>query len=266
MLELKNKETALLDSLRYAKGILKAISPPQEYINKVLPQSFIFKQPKNIIGGDFCWISQSPYLAHQTTEHPEHTIIVLADCTGHGVSGALLTIAFYYILNHVIHEHAYRKPSVILTEIRRDLKRTFFEHNGLQNRDGMDVAVLCLDHQRKELLFSSANIPLYLSRPEGIRKIKSSKESLTCYSQCTYTDTVVEYDQDTTFFLASDGFADQFGGPRNRKFMRRNYENLLLELSKMPMEQQEVRIKEAFYNWKGDCEQTDDVLVLGLRL
>jgi len=259
------KEESFLDSLRYAQGILKAISPPAEYVRKALPHSFLFQQPKNIIGGDFFWMTQLPYRPHETSENPEHTILVLADCTGHGVSGALLSIAFYYILTHVVHEHGYRSPSKILSEIRKDLKRTFFRHNGLQNRDGMDIAILSLDHKGGNLLFSSANIPLYAVNNKELTIIKGIAESLSCYSKCTYEDTLVPFNKDTCFYLSTDGYIDQFGGPKNRKFMRRNFFELLLSVSKLPMKQQYSQIKKTFETWKNGMEQTDDVMVLGLR-
>lgn len=259
-------EQLLKDSLEYAKGIQSIVIPSKEYVKEVFPDSFIFHQSKEAIGGDFYWVSQYPYTPHQHSRNPVKNIFALADCTGHGVPGALLSIAGYFMLNHVTREHKISNPANILTEMRKDMQLSFLENRKLKCADGMDIGILGFDVRKQQVLFSSARIPLYLFRNNEIIEYKGERESLDGMSTCLFSEHVIDVVKGDMFYLFTDGFPDQFGGRNNKKYLRKRLKSLLSEIHLLPIESQHEIIKEEFFAWKGDREQIDDVTVVGIKV
>ncbi len=274
----------LTDSIQYASRIQAAILPTQEAIDECLPENFVLFQPKDIVSGDYFWLNQKG----------NKIIIAAADCTGHGVPGGFLSMLGFAFLNEIVNKYPTDQiaPSEILEQLRahviKSMHQTGKDHEA---KDGMDIALCVIDTDKKELAFSGANNPLYFVRQnkeevqqhfEIERKIKSQqnethqliqiqgdKMPIGIYprKELGFTDWTIHYNSGNTFYICSDGYADQIGGQEGRKFLTTHFKELLLNIQSLSMEMQKEKLLEEFLNWKGEnYRQIDDVLVIGFRL
>lgn len=256
LLEHKNRE--ILDSISYAKRIQSAILPPEKLVKEFLMSSFILYQPKDIVAGDFYWM-----------EATDDTIIfAAADCTGHGVPGALVSVVCYNALNRSVREFGNREPGSILDKTRDIIIEEFAKSEDDVN-DGMDISLCSFNTKTLELKWSGANNPLWIIRQDAneVTEIKANKQPIGRYSSYESFQThSFQLEPGDQIYLFTDGFSDQFGGENSKKFKARNMKDLLLRIRKHPMEEQKRLLLQEFETWKGDLEQVDDVCVLGIRV
>ncbi|MFH2094869.1 MAG: SpoIIE family protein phosphatase, partial [Bacteroidota bacterium] len=254
--EIKNKE--ILDSINYARRIQTAILPPDRVFREILKDSFILFRPKDIVAGDFYWIEQ----------YNEHIIFTAADCTGHGVPGAMVSVVCHNALNRAVREFGIFDPGSILDKVRELVAETF-EKSENEVRDGMDIALCTL--KGNMLSYSGANNPLWIIRNKtaeipSIEEIKPDKQPIGKYdSEKPFTTHSIELAKGDTFYIFSDGYADQFGGPQGKKFKYKAFKNLLLDIHNRPMSDQKSLLNNEFDNWKGSIEQVDDICVVGVK-
>ncbi|ASS48051.1 MAG: hypothetical protein A3D31_00820 [Candidatus Fluviicola riflensis] len=256
LLELKNQE--ILDSISYAKRIQSAILPPKKLVNEWLVNSFIIYKPKDIVAGDFYWM-----------EAMDNTIIfAAADCTGHGVPGALISVVCHNALNRSVREFGLIDPGAILDKTRDIIIQEFAKSEDDVN-DGMDISLCTLNTKTLELKWSGANNPLWVVRSlsDEVVELKANKQPIGKYSKYEAFDTHhVQLNAGDSIYLFTDGFADQFGGPGAKKFKSKNMKDLIFEMKGISMDEQKELLETTFETWKGDLEQVDDVCILGIRV
>ena len=242
------------DSINYARRIQSAILPFVEDVRDVFPNSFMIYKPKDVVAGDFYWIQKVG----------DSTLFAVADCTGHGVPGAMISVICINALNRCVREFGLKDPGEILTKSRSIIIEEF-EQSKEELKDGMDI-VLCRI-QEHELHFAGANNPLWLNRDGKLIEYKPKKQPIGNYINKTpFVSQQIELQPDDQLYLFSDGFADQFGGKSGKKFKKSNFKRLLLSVKDSSMNEQKELLEDAFNAWKGDLEQIDDVTVMGLKV
>jgi phosphoserine phosphatase RsbU/P len=257
--EQKNED--ITDSIHYAKGIQTAILGGTRPLTEWFDEAFVFFEPKDILGGDFYWF-------HKNDESGSVTIIA-ADCTGHGVPAALMTVLGNSLLDEIVIQRGITAPDAILKELDLRIIDSLGRNSAADQRmhDGMDMSVLSIS--ASEIRFAGANNPMLLISNGSSRIVKGSKFPIGS-EQYTMEKAFVMHTlprvSGDRLYLYTDGFQDQFGGPEGRKYMSRNFRDLLLEISLLPMNQQQAVLRKDFREWKGETEQTDDVLVIGILL
>lgn len=254
VIEQKNRD--ITDSIKYAKQVQMAIMPSKEVIDAHIPQNFIFYSPKDIVAGDFYW----------SFSDRDVFMIAVADCTGHGVPGALVSVICYNALNRAVNEYKLRDPGKILDKVN-DLVIDFFSHGVSEVKDGMDISLLVMEPGTRNLTWAGANNPLIYFDGDEMRKITANKTAIGNKDVVGgFMSHQVPYLMNTTYYLFSDGYADQFGGKDNKKFMQKRF-NALMELAhKKHIVKQEELFVQTFQDWKGDREQVDDVAIIALKL
>jgi len=256
-LQVKNKD--LTDSLTYARRIQTALLPTVGLINKLIPDHFIFYRPKHIVSGDFYWVSQDG----------NRLYLAAADCTGHGVPGALMSMIGLEILQKIISESKIEHTDQVLSALNREMEQAFNkEENGMASiKDGIEIGMCIIDMQTRELEFSGAFLPVYIIRDEKLIEIKGDKINVgQSVEGVEFKKNTHKLDSNDIIYLFSDGYADQFGGPENKKFMYRRLRHLLVTISKFPMDDQRRILEETIVAWMADTDQIDDMMVLGFRL
>ncbi len=248
----KNKE--ITDSIRYARKIQTAILPPEKIVRKYLKQSFILYKPKDIVAGDFYWIEQVG----------DTTLFAAADCTGHGVPGALVSVICHNAMNRAVREFRLTNPGQILDKVR-EIVIAEFEKSDEEVKDGMDIALCALTGNT--LVYAGAYNPIWIIRNGEILETKASKQPIGKFIRMTpFESHTFQLQTGDTVYIFSDGYVDQFGGAKNRKFKAANLRKLLLTIRDDPMDLQRQKLEEAFESWRGAEEQVDDVCMIGLRI
>ena len=262
MLEEQNKD--ITDSIRYAKNIQKSLLPTDQSIQdlfkrqgieNLLTESFILFKPKDIVSGDFFWM-----------QHYKNRVYFAAcDCTGHGVPGAFMSMIGSSLLDQTVLEMGITQPNEIFSEVRKGLIETLKQTEETQ-KDGMDAVLLSWDKKNK-LEFALAYNPLLLIRKGEIIEFKPDKQPVGFHmgQQKPFTHHELILEKEDTVYIFSDGYIDQFGGPKQRKFMLKNFKKLLLSIDDKTMDEQKTILKNTLAEWKGDTEQVDDILVMGVR-
>jgi tetratricopeptide (TPR) repeat protein/serine phosphatase RsbU (regulator of sigma subunit) len=255
IIEQKSEEVS--DSINYAKKIQDTLLPDLPAFHSAFKNAFIFFRPKNVVSGDFYWFSPSE----------NKTFVAVADCTGHGVPGAFMSVIGIDKLNQAMIEFKGATPSGILASVNRQLK-TVLKQDDLTGgmRDGMDIALVAIDHKKMLLEFSGANRPIWIIRNEELIELEPSKASIGGHTPASHEFSLHEFElqRNDCIYLFSDGYADQFGGPKEKKMMTKNFKKILLSLSKEPMDSQKRMIAEKFDRWKNNLEQVDDICVMGI--
>jgi serine phosphatase RsbU (regulator of sigma subunit) len=255
-LEEKNKE--VMDSINYAKRIQDALLKAEEHESKHLPPHFILFKPKDIVSGDFYW----------ALEKENHLYLAAADCTGHGVPGALLTMLGNSFLNEINAVDKLLTPAEILNQLRSkiisELKQT--GRDGETN-DGMDISLMRLNIETNQLQWAGANNSLYMIRQGELEEIKPDKQPIGYnHKMVDFTNHSFEINQGDYICIFTDGFADQFGGPKGKKYKYNTFKNKLLEIYQNPMNEQKQLLAKEFELWKGNLQQVDDICVIGIRV
>jgi serine phosphatase RsbU (regulator of sigma subunit) len=259
IIEQKNKE--IVDSINYAKRIQEAMLPSMEEIRKHLPETFVFFRPRDIVSGDFYWFA----------ERGDRIFIAAADCTGHGVPGSLVSMIGFNILNQIVNEQGITEPGLILDDLHHRISMTLNKDNDSSMsavRDGMDIALLSINRATREVEFSGAVRPLVYVDDDGIKSIRTGVYSIGGIKELhkdPYPTHKVQTKGKATFYLFSDGYADQFGGTQGKKYKMKKLQELLSNMSKQPLQKQQEMIEQEFAEWIGNHEQVDDICVIGLR-
>jgi tetratricopeptide (TPR) repeat protein len=265
--ELAEKNKDITDSINYAKRIQTAILVPKEDIAEVLPEFFLYYRPKDIVSGDFYYFANL-----KASDAPSTIIIAAVDCTGHGVPGAFMSMIGNDALTHAVMENNLTEPAEILSSlndgVRRALKQTTSK---AETQDGMDAALCTYTPEKKELQFAGAfrNLIMIRNNTGTLEEIKGDRQSIggeKSEVKKIFKNYTLQVTKGDCFYIFTDGYADQFGGERGKKFLSKNFENLLVENRKLPMSEQEAIIHKSFQDWKGTREQVDDVLVIGIRV
>jgi serine phosphatase RsbU (regulator of sigma subunit) len=278
--EIEEKNKDITASIRYAQRIQQAVlGGKEEIINrfKSVPanDAFVLFMPRDIVSGDFYWYGEEedPEIEPSTLEDgafvPKIRIMIVADCTGHGVPGAFMTMLGSSVLDEIIHDQKIIHPSIILKKLDERIRQTLLKDQGHQTNDGMDMVVLAINDKKNEAIFAGAKNPLFIVRDGEIQRIKGSKFPIGSNQYGSDKDFEAHHLSLKTgdrFYLSSDGYQDQWSKEKNGKFMRGRFEKLILEIYQKPMSEQELILKNAFLEWKGDTSQTDDVLLVGLKV
>jgi serine phosphatase RsbU (regulator of sigma subunit)/CheY-like chemotaxis protein len=257
ILELKNKD--ITDSIQYAKRIQDSVLQESGLLQKLIPNSFLLFLPKDIISGDFYWWA----------DLVDSYVLAIADCTGHGVPGAFMSLLGTNLLNKVVKEYGITEPSAILQSLNIQLQYTFNQNNTFEESlDGMDIAICTIDKQNQVLYFAGARRPLLFIRNQEMGMLEGSKISIgeVRSNPPPFKTVTLQLEKGDCCYLFSDGFADQYGGPDNKKFTFRRLKELFSHIAALPMPEQKKRLQNEFEAWKQDYEQTDDVVVLGFKI
>jgi len=257
--EIEEQQRRITDSIKYAKRIQTAILPPQTYAKTVLKDYFILYKPKDIVSGDFYWMEKKDNLV----------MVAAVDCTGHGVPGAFMSIVGNTHLSFAVNVKKARTAARILNELNHGVTETLREKHGTGTvKDGMDIALCVIDKKNMTLDFAGANNPLCLIRNKELTLYKGDRFAIGAFldgALPSFTNHRIDIKTGDTIYLFSDGYADQFGGPKNKKFLGKNLRNLLVEISIESMEHQKDILEKTFIEWQGENEQIDDILVMGIR-
>ncbi len=257
--EIAEKNKSITDSIEYAKRIQTAILPSKEFAEEILPEHFILFRPRDIVSGDFFWMTKKDNLV----------VVIAADCTGHGVPGAFMSMLGVSFLNEIVNRHEVTSANVILNNLRRDIKKTLGQEGKEgEAKDGMDIALCVIDLEKMKMQYSGAYNPLYLYRNNELMETKADRMPIGIYvkEKESFTNNEIELQKGDVFYIFSDGYQDQFGGEDGRKFKTKNYKQFLLEIHQKPMAEQREILDKRIDEWRGDWEQIDDIIILGIRV
>lgn len=257
IIEEKNKH--ITDSILYAKRIQEAMLPNEQVIEEQFADYFVIYKPKDIVSGDFYWLEVVN----------DKTFFAVVDCTGHGVPGAFMSIVGHNSLNQAVYEYNIRKPSDILNYLNKSIKETFNQHKEQVIYDGMDIALCSYDKVNGNLEFSGAMNPLLLIRDGNPKKIAGNRMPIGAgfhSEENEFQNITIPVQANDLIYIFSDGIADQFGGPRGKKFKYAQLQEKLKEISMLPLAEQKVILENTIEKWRGDLEQVDDICVIGIKL
>lgn len=262
---LKTKNEEIIDSINYAKNIQDSILPNQEDIDELFEDNFIYYLPKDIVAGDFYWVNT------QIIHDERITFVAVADCTGHGVPGAMVSIVCANALNKTVVEKELYKPSEILESVNEIVRENFGKGTNQVN-DGMDICLIAIKRDANgkiELQYAGANNPLWYVRKNAgiIEEIRPTKRPIGHYIlESPFENHTLSFDRGDTLYLFTDGYADQFGGPKNKKFNYRALKEMFVTNHKNDLKTQREIYHTNLVNWKNDFDQIDDICVMGIRL
>jgi len=272
-----DQKKEITDSIGYAQRIQAAVLPHTSYMDQVMPEYFVYYKPRDIVSGDFYWIK----------EVGEFIIIVVADCTGHGVPGAFMSMLGITLLNEQLGKEKLPAPAEILAQLREKVKEMLVQQGESdEQKDGMDMAIAVFNKDKRELHFSGANNPLYIIRKNSqseqaeleayasldhgeyrLFELKGDKQPIGAHWEETpFRTTLVNLKKQDSFYMFSDGYIDQFGGEHRKKFKSMNFKKLLLSVQEERMEVQRQRLEQTFEQWRGPNAQIDDIIVLGVKV
>lgn len=258
IIEAKNKD--ITDSIHYAKHIQEAILPPDDLVYEYLKECFVLYKPKDIVSGDFYWLNKNG----------DNVMFSVIDCTGHGVPGALMSVLAHSAINSVITQRPTINPAVMLNFIQDSVKETFKnQYNEAGVNDGMDIAMCSLDRSKMKLYYSAARIPLCLVRGTELIEIKGDKQTIsgsTTETCMPFNIHEIDVQKGDNIYIFSDGYADQFGGVKGKKFKYNTLKQLLVSVALKPLYQQKQLLDKTIEDWRGELEQVDDILVIGVRV
>ncbi|HON17557.1 MAG TPA: SpoIIE family protein phosphatase [Salinivirgaceae bacterium] len=283
--KIEKQNNQIMQSINYAKGIQQAMVPPPESLKAFFPESFVFWQPRDVVSGDFYWFKPidskfdlkkifhyertiiSRNDNYEKIRETDRLLIAAVDCTGHGVPGAFMSMIANNILEEITNKGISR-PEMILEQLHFGVQ-TALKQNVTGNKDGMDIALCLVDKKSKKLVYAGANNPLIYIKNGEIFHIKGTAAPIGGAQNTisNYETHEIPLDEPAVFYIFSDGFVDQFGGPDGRKFMIKKFRELLFEIHQLPFSEQENLLRVTFEGWKGDrYQQIDDVLVIGFKI
>ncbi|MFB6306778.1 MAG: tetratricopeptide repeat protein, partial [Flavobacteriales bacterium] len=266
----EEKNNEILDSINYASRLQEAILPPMSMFEKHLTEPFVLFKPKEKVSGDFYWLEVPSVGTHGRASLQREPIVYLAaaDCTGHGVPGAMVSVVCSNALTKSLMEEGIREPGKILDRTRELVVETF-GRSEKEIKDGMDISLCALNSKTNELQWAGANNPLWVIRPNAkeVEDIKPNKEPVGKFAGGTpFTSHTIQLEEGTSLYMFSDGFPDQFGGEKGKKYKAKRMKEFLLNIQNESMEKQRALMDKEFEEWKGENEQVDDVCVIGLKV
>ncbi len=261
------------DSIQYAEHIQKAVLPAKEFLDELLPEHFVFFRPLSVVSGDFYWAAKTE----------SHTVFAIADCTGHGVPGAFMSMLGISFLNEIVRKPGIMKANQVLNILRNYIIRALHQRGVLgEQKDGLDIGFCLFDQENYTLQFAGANRPLYIVKEQfhqfeedneksnkniELIEVKGDKMPIAIYEDMhEFTNHEIQLGRGDNIYLLSDGYTDQFGGPRGHKFKNPRFREMLLQIATLPMKDQYKVVQETFDTWKYTTEQIDDVVVMGVRV
>lgn len=252
----EEKQKEIIDSITYAKRLQQAILPSEEELKTQLPDSFVLYQPKDIVAGDFYWMHVAG----------DNLFIAAADSTGHGVPGAMVSVVCCNALNRAVDEFKLTDPGKILDKTRMLVLETFAK-SGEEIKDGMDISLLCINKSVSQITWSGANNQLWYIQNRIFTEIKANKQPIgKTDDPKPFTTHFIEMNAGDIFYLITDGYADQFGGPKGKKFKCKTLEEKLISISRLSLQEQQEILMDVFNNWRGEQEQVDDVTIIGIKI
>lgn len=262
LIEQQHKD--ILESIRYAQLIQKAIFPSKEQLDAILPESFVLLKPKHIVSGDFYWIEK----------HKDKIFIAACDCTGHGVPGAFISIIGCKLLSKCVADYEHTNPAEILNQLNNEFQNANkkITDNDYEIKDGMDIALCVIDKATMTMEYSGAYNPIYQVKNGTLTKLATDKIPIQLFSNNTsqkFTNYRINIESGDSYYLFSDGYADQFGGQNGKKFNYKNFQDLILSIQDLTMANQREVFNNTIEEWKitsNDQEQTDDILILGFKV
>ncbi|MBN1185136.1 MAG: SpoIIE family protein phosphatase, partial [Bacteroidales bacterium] len=272
---LSEQKKEITDSINYAQKIQSAVLPPAELLNEILPEHFILYKPRDIVSGDFYWIKKIK----------NYLIVAAVDCTGHGVPGAFMSILSLTLLNEQVSKSKFDHAGELLDRLRKKVKEALKQKGReMEQKKGMDMALAIINNDNLELQFAGAYNPLYIIRKKNshdneysdliameseeyhLLEIKADRQPIGIYSdEKNFTTNYFQVLKNDTLYIFSDGFVDQLGGPRGKKFLSRKFKETLLHIQDKSMEMQKAILNKTLEDWQGNLEQIDDILVFGIR-
>jgi len=259
------QKNAITDSIRYAQRIQSALLPPESYIKRNLPGHFILYKPRDIVSGDFYWMMTKD----------DKIIVAAADCTGHGVPGAFMSMLGIAFLNEILtkiieNKHVYSlQANEILNQLRTYIIESLHQ-TGEQNesKDGIDMALCIIDPENHKLQYAGAHNPLYIIQNNELKIIKGDRMPVGIHKHAnvSFTNHEIDINEDDLVYIFSDGYYDQIGGPQKRKYMSKNFQKLILDNYNRPLSKQKEILNNTIEEWKGEGFQLDDILVIGIKL
>jgi len=267
--KVEEKQKEILDSITYAKRLQNAILPPLSLVKQFFPESFIVYKPKDIVAGDFYWMQKVARIGGKG----DVVLIAAADCTGHGVPGALVSVVCSNAINRIVKEVGIRDTGSVLDNVRDVVLETFSQKDPLGEKsdgnvqDGMDISLCAINLHENILEWSGANNPLWYVHKNKLIEIQPDKQPVGKQDNAKpFTTHLVNIEKGDIIYLFTDGYADQFGGPKGKKFKYKQLQDLLLANSALTMDEQKRELENTLNTWKGSLEQVDDILIMGIRI
>jgi serine phosphatase RsbU (regulator of sigma subunit) len=259
--EIHHQKKEITDSINYAKRIQESILPPEKLIQTYLPDSFVLYHPKDIVSGDFYWVDKKG----------NYVFFAAVDCTGHGVPGAMMSVLGFNLIQQAINDKELVKPSDILRHLDHGVNMTLRQTTEASVKDGMDLALCTLDMERMEVQFAGAYNNLWIIRKNGntVEEIKADKKIIGSNLDNVADDFmnhVIKVEKGDMLYVYSDGYADQFGGPHEKKFKYKPLKELLISIKDRSMKEQKQILSQTIKDWQGELEQVDDILIIGVRV
>lgn len=256
-----NITTEQLEGMLSAQYVQNGLLPKRRHFERIFKDSFVLYQPQNLVSGDFYWVGQKN----------DNQYLVVGDCTGHGISASLTSVLALNLLEYGIMNKGIKRPSKILYEVDKRYVESFKGANDEKfDNPWIDLAIVCVNKETKTLYFSGANRKMLVVKANGESKVYRSKGtpigSWQIYSAPSFDTVTVPYETGDCVFLGSDGYQDQFGGPKNKKFGSRKLHELLIQNAGLQLKEQRKALKQALESWKQDAVQTDDICIVGVRL
>jgi serine phosphatase RsbU (regulator of sigma subunit) len=258
LIELKNKD--LISSLQYAKLVQDSLLARESSIREVFPDSFIFNKPKDIVSGDFFWIYNTA----------KETYLATVDCTGHGVPGAFMSVISYRFLNQAVRDHGIQKPAEILQYLNTEIKLTLStKADEPEAKNALDISLIRMDRRKQMLEFSGVGQKMIISTSGELNEIKGDNYHIGQNLDTSVTPISTrffEIQSDSVLYMFSDGYADQFGGPSEKRFGSDRFKQLISSLDELNFSQKRKRVESTFMEWKNRYEQVDDILLIGVKV
>jgi serine phosphatase RsbU (regulator of sigma subunit) len=255
--KIEDQNAHITDSIRYAEQIQKALLPPDNQVTELFPDSFVLFHPKDIVSGDFYWIR----------ELDGHKAFVAADCTGHGVPGAFMSLLGMSSLNEIVNKDSIHSAGPILDRLRSYIKKSLRQTGkDREQKDGMDLSIAIYNPETRKVVCAGANNSLVLIRDGEVDVIKADRMPIGIYrKEKPFTNHEIEVQEGDILYMFSDGYPDQFGGEDGRKFLAKNFRKLLLEIHQQPINEQRKLLDKRLKQWMRGEEQVDDILVVGIK-
>lgn len=255
---IEEKQKEILDSINYAKRIQFSLLASENLLNQNLPEHFVLFKPKDVVSGDFYW----------ATPTADGFVFITADCTGHGVPGAFMSLLNISKLSQAINENKITRPDLILNNIRTEIIKALNTEGSEESKDGMDAVLCKLDIKNMKLQYAAANNSFYIIRHNELLICKADKMPVGIGhdDSISFTFNEMALEKGDIVYTFTDGYADQFGGPKGKKFKYKQLEDVLISICHLPMKEQSILLNQKFEDWKGRLDQVDDVLIIGVKI
>jgi len=256
--KIESQQREITDSIQYASRIQSALLPPKDELDTLLPSYFILNKPRDIVSGDYYWLAQKN----------DEVIVAVADCTGHGIPGAFMSILGVAYLNEILNQTGSLKANAILNKLRGLVIKSLHQTGKADEaRDGMEMALCVVDFNNQGLQYSGAFRPLYLIRDKAIIEFKGDPMPIGIYNEeeISFNNKELSFKEDDIIYMFTDGYVDQLGGSDRKTFKSKKFKQLLIDIHQRPLQEQKRILETQYEQWKQNIEQIDDILVMGIR-